>query len=285
VVSSGADLFVVCKQCGSEVSPYITECPYCGNRLRRRAPKLPRVGETAGVGSARRQGIGSLIGRGRTGSGARPAQRPVREHSDRWVASRPHATIALVAVSCVALIVTRIEPEWLTHVVLAPGLLLRKGSVELTGGLHGDWWKLFSAQFGYGQGGGGGVYAFVAIIATGLFGWLVERRHGPAVVLALFLGAGAAGMLAADAVYALPIVAGANAGALALVAAWAAPDLRALRAGEHYDGDLLGAGAFAVLLLAIPFARPEASWLAGVIGAVFGLLIGLGLDRPARVDR
>ena len=29
-MTSGADLFVVCKQCGSEVSPYITECPYCG---------------------------------------------------------------------------------------------------------------------------------------------------------------------------------------------------------------------------------------------------------------
>ena len=42
-MTSGADLFVVCKQCGSEVSPYITECPYCGNRLRRRAPKLPRA--------------------------------------------------------------------------------------------------------------------------------------------------------------------------------------------------------------------------------------------------
>ena len=42
-MSSGADLFVVCKQCGSEVSPYITECPYCGHRLRRRAPKLPRA--------------------------------------------------------------------------------------------------------------------------------------------------------------------------------------------------------------------------------------------------
>ena len=35
-MSSGADLFVVCKNCGSEVSPYITECPYCGSRLRDR---------------------------------------------------------------------------------------------------------------------------------------------------------------------------------------------------------------------------------------------------------
>lgn len=286
MVSSGADLFVVCKQCGSEVSPYVTECPYCGNRLRRRAPKLPRAGELAGEGSARRPGIGSLLGRGRVaGSGTRPAPRPARARSDRWVATRPNATIALVVVSCAALIVTRIEPEWLGHLVVGPELVLRNGSVDLTGGLHGAWWKLLGAQFGYAQGGGGGVYAFVAIVATGLFGWLVERRHGPAVVLALFLGAGAAGVLAADAVYALPLVAGANAGALALVAAWAAPDLRALRAGEHYEGDLLGAGAFAALLLAVPFARPEASWLAGVIGAVLGLLIGLGLDRPARIDR
>ena len=43
-MSSGPDLFVVCKSCGSEVSPYITECPYCGTRLRKRAPKLERGG-------------------------------------------------------------------------------------------------------------------------------------------------------------------------------------------------------------------------------------------------
>ena len=39
------DLNVVCKNCGSEVSPYITECPYCGQRLRKRAPKLRQEGE------------------------------------------------------------------------------------------------------------------------------------------------------------------------------------------------------------------------------------------------
>src|SRR2546428_3925306 len=42
-MSSGADLFVVCKTCQAEVSPYITECPYCGNRLRKRAPKLEKA--------------------------------------------------------------------------------------------------------------------------------------------------------------------------------------------------------------------------------------------------
>ena len=39
------DLNVVCKHCGSEVSPYITECPYCGQRLRKRAPKLKQEGD------------------------------------------------------------------------------------------------------------------------------------------------------------------------------------------------------------------------------------------------
>ena len=38
------DLFVVCKNCGSEVSPYVTECPYCGQRVRKRAPKIDRSG-------------------------------------------------------------------------------------------------------------------------------------------------------------------------------------------------------------------------------------------------
>jgi len=83
------------------------------------------------------------------------------------------------------------------------------------------------------------------------------------------------------AVYADPFLAGANAGALALLGAWAAPDLRALRNGQYYEGDLLGAAAFAALLLAVPFVRPEASWLAGVVGVLLGLLVGSGLTGLA----
>src|SRR6266567_9149178 len=44
LMSSGPDLFLVCKSCGAEVSPYITECPYCGTRIQKRAPKLDRGG-------------------------------------------------------------------------------------------------------------------------------------------------------------------------------------------------------------------------------------------------
>ncbi len=76
---------------------------------------------------------------------------------------------------------------------------------------------------------------------------------------------------------------GANAGALALLAAWAAPSMMAARAGEYYEGDLLGTGAIAVVLLAMPYARPEVSWLAGVVGGLLGLVFGLGLSRARAV--
>ncbi len=48
------ELSVVCKSCGSEVSPYVTECPYCGHRLRKRAPKLEREGDEIRVHESRR---------------------------------------------------------------------------------------------------------------------------------------------------------------------------------------------------------------------------------------
>jgi membrane associated rhomboid family serine protease len=148
------------------------------------------------------------------------------------------------------------------------------------GPLHGDWWKLLSSQFSYLN----GWYALFTLLVIAIFGWLLEQRLGALVVLVLFLAAGAAGALVALAVYPLPIVLGANAGALALLAAWAAPDLRAARAGRYYEGDLLGAGALAALILAIPFVRPEASWIAGVTGAAIGLLAGLGLETVGRAE-
>jgi hypothetical protein len=55
--------------------------------------------------------------------------------------------------------------------------------------------------------------------------------------------------------------------------------LESARAGGHYEGDLLGAAAIAALLLAIPFARPEVSWLAGVTGGALGLVFGMGVHR------
>jgi hypothetical protein len=251
-MSSGADLFVVCKRCGSEVSPYITECPYCGNRLRRRAPKLPRE-HTPQRASHRPRLPTPSLGRLRRGeiAGVRPD-------------SPPYATLALVAGSCVM---------W----VLTSGGYVSLGRLVVVGPLRGDWWKLLTTQFGYGSGFSPGVYAFCAVAAVALFGWLLERRHGPFAVLAVFFGAGATGALAALAAYPVPVVSGANAGALGLLAAWAVPDLQAARGRRYYDGDLLGTATIAAALLAMPFARWEASWLAGVTGAALGLVVGYGL--------
>jgi len=262
-MTSGADLFVVCKQCGSEVSPYITECPYCGNRLRRRAPKLPRVHAPT---HAPRKGVrlGSLLGRSRpVGARARAPRRvSVMHGAGRWAAERPYATMLLVAAGCVTWVVWHAEPDLYLH-------------AAVIGPLNGDWWKLFTSEFAYIS----GIYAFVALLAVAIFGWLLERRHGPAAVLALFFAAGATGALVASAAYPFALVSGANGAALALIAAWAAPDVESACRHEEYEGDLLAASAIVALLLVIPFARPEASWLAGVTGAALGLAVGLGMHR------
>ena len=178
-MSSGADLFVVCKQCGSEVSPYITECPYCGHRLRRRAPKLPRAQDLGGSSRASRRRWPRV---GRFRSGLSPGFRRSRARGeDRWATWRPYATAVLVLVSCAAWVGWR-------------GGFVGFDKLVIAGPLKGDWWKLFTSQFAYGN----GLYEFVALVAIAIFGWLLERRHGPVVALAVFLGAGVTGALVAS---------------------------------------------------------------------------------------
>ena len=75
---SQPDLFVVCRNCGSEVSPYVTECPYCGQRVRKRAPKLDRSGgEPQPKRRRRRRHAAAAAGRG-----DRRASRPTRALRD-----------------------------------------------------------------------------------------------------------------------------------------------------------------------------------------------------------
>jgi hypothetical protein len=262
---SRADLFVVCKNpdCGAEVSPYVTECPYCGTRLQKRAPKLDK-----GLQPARRSRRVPAPSLGRLRPGEIPGIR---------ADSAPYVTGAIIVVTAIFWIATR--AGWLTpsNLVVSP--------------FNTGWPRLLTAPFTYyystsgGDLTGAGIYQFATLFAVAIFGWLLERRHGPAVVLALFLGAGVAGSLLALAVYPFPVLTGANAGALALLAAWAAPDLRAARAGDYYEGDLLGASAIAALILAMPFAVGVCSWLAGVAGALIGLLVGFGLSAMAAAER
>lgn len=249
---SGPDLFVVCKSCGSEVSPYITECPYCGNRLRKRAPKLDRPGSGAARGS-RRPGAPSL---GRLRPGEMPGIRLDR---------RPYATLALLLGAVGVNLAWRVSS-------LAPF------DLAVVGKLGGDWWRVLTAPFVYVNSG----YFLVAAVGVALFGWLLERRHGPLVVLLVFLAGGAAGMWVVAAFESLPIAAGANGAALALLCAWAVPDLLARRRGEETDSDMLGVAVIAASLLALPLFIEDADALAGATGALTGLVLGTGLAALSR---
>jgi hypothetical protein len=253
VTSGGPDLFVICKNCGSEVSPYITECPYCGSRLRKRAPKLDRDGRPA---EKKRR-------RARRRSPA-PSLGPLRRGEIPGIRAdgRPYATIALVGASLVLFVLVRAG---------AVGL----GQIAVVGPLDHNTWQIFTAPFAYDNSG----YAFVALFAIALFGWLVERRHGPIVVALLFLAGGAGGMAVLAAVGTFPLALGGNGAALALLVAWAIPDLRDARRGREVDGDLLGVCVFAVVLLLLPVAVDWADPLAGAVGLAAGAVLGYPLAR------
>jgi len=247
-MASGPDLFVICKSCGSEVSPYITECPYCGTRLRKRAPKLERGGVPKAPKSARR---------------ARPRLQPLRPGEIPGIRPdrRPYVTIALVVASIVVSLVARFRPQ------VAADLLLG-------GPLDGEWWRVVTTQFLYGSTS----YEVATLSAVALFGWLLERRHGWWAPLLVFFIGGTAGMAlvaAADNGVAL----GGNAAALALLAAWAMRDVLARRRGREDDADMLGTLAIAVLLVLMPLATDDANALAGLVGGVVGIVLGLGLAR------
>ncbi|HEY2259332.1 MAG TPA: rhomboid family intramembrane serine protease [Solirubrobacteraceae bacterium] len=249
--TGGPELFVICKSCGSEVSSYITECPYCGNRLRKRAPKLSRDGKVAEKRPKRTPP--PLLTR------LRPDEIPgIRPDA------RPYATMVLVALGLVGTLL------WRTG-------LGGNNQLEIFGKPGSDWWRLFTAVFTYNNTG----YAFVTIGAIALFGWLLERRHGPLAVLALFFVGGVGGLAATAAAYDIPFAMGGNGAALALLCAWVIPDLLSRRAGEEIEGDLLGVAAIGIVVALMPLAVPGASWIADGVGVLAGVAVGLPLARMA----
>ena len=251
--TGGPDLFVICKSCGAEVSPYITECPYCGNRLRKRAPKLDKVGRGGGE-------------RRRPPSPALPRLRRDEIPGIR-AESHPYATLGLILLGLLGTILWRTTLGPPTDFIV----LGKPGS---------DWWRVLTAPFIYDNTG----YAFVTIGTIGLFGWLLERRHGPWVVLALFALGGIGGTAATAALENVPVVLGANGAALALLIAWAIPDLVELRARQDIESDLIGVAVIFVCAALMPLILGESSWLSDAVGILAGLGVGLPLAR-ASFDR
>ena len=246
--TGGPDLFVVCKNCGSEVSPYITECPYCGNRLRKRAPKIDREGRVTERQRRLRAPTPSLP---RLKTGEIPGIR-----GD----SRPYATVLLVVLGLVGSLLWRTGLFNDSYAQLA--IIGRPNTQHL--------WKLATAPFIYNNTG----FALACLVAIALFGWLLERRHGLVVIIVLFLLGGVGGMALTTAALPNAVAIGGNGIALALIGAWAIPDLLTLRRGEEVDGDLLGVLAIAVVVALMPLVVTQASWIADGAGVLAGLLVG-----------
>jgi membrane associated rhomboid family serine protease len=249
VSTGGPDLFVVCKNCGSEVSPYITECPYCGTRLRKRAPKIDRNGRISERTSRRPQA--PSLPRLRRG------EIPGIRHE-----SHPYATGLLVLLGVVGTLI------WRTT-------LFNPLNLIIFGNPGADWWKPFTAPFVYDNTG----YAVLTMLVIAIYGWLVERRHGPVMVIALALIGGAGGVGLAGVVNQTSVYMGGNGAALALLCAWAVPDLGLLLRKHDFDGDLLGTAVLAAVIALMPLAEPTASWIADGVGIVSGLALGQLLRR------
>lgn len=271
---SQPDLFVVCKNCQAEVSPYVTECPYCGTRLRKRAPKIERPDATPPPKPPRRGARGAGA-KSRPKVKAKAKSKPAKPRLGRLRSGeipgirgdetgKPWATIVLVAMS----FGIWFSLAFYTSADLAIDTLSADPWLYLTASLVND----------------GTAAQFAVVVGLGLYGWLLERRHGPIAVVGLFLLCGPGALAIAVAIDPGTFVFGSNGAALGFLCAWVVPVLLARRrSDEDDDADLLGTLVIAVVLLLVP-ALSQGSWLAGVIGAALGAIAGLllGALRPAR---
>jgi membrane associated rhomboid family serine protease len=257
---SQPDLFVVCRNCGSEVSPYVTECPYCGQRVRKRAPKLDRSGGEPQPKKRRRR---------------RPTLPRLRAEEIAGIAPdrRPYATFALILAGVLSMLLFRADPTVDLGYLTVP--------------IAEEPWRFFVAPFLFSDQVG---YAFVALLAVGIFGTLLERRFGPLPVIAVFVLSGAAGMALVALVETPPLFTdtevffafGANGSALGLLCAWLVDDRLAARRADDRDNDLLGVYVIAIMLVLLSLAEEAANIGAAVGGAVTGALLGMTLPLFTR---
>ena len=248
-------LFVVCKNCGSEVSPYVTECPYCGQRVRKRAPRLDR-GDAPEEPRKRRTRTRRVPSLGRIRRDEIPGIAPD---------TRPYATMALIAL-CIAANIA-IATDQVSYFDL--GAIL-PGSEQV--------WRYFATPFLHANAG----YELVTLGTVAIFGTHLERRFGPVVPVVLFLACGAVGVYAGIQVNDSHIPLGANGAALGLLCAWLVDDRLAGRRGEDRGNDLIGVIVIAVVLLLLPLMTSQASAIAGVTGGLVGAALGVPLSAFVR---
>jgi membrane associated rhomboid family serine protease len=261
VPEAGPELSVVCKSCGSEVSPYVTECPYCGTRLRKRAPKLERRGDELTPRESRR-----------AKRRRRAAERRASAHERTAFASdRPYVTIAAILGPALLVLVQRSSDLSLPQVGALSGI----AAID-------QWWNYLAAPFVYDDLG----YLFVIGLAMALFVPELERRLGSIATLLMLVACGALGALAApqlDDLFGdgLTLVSGGNGIALGAVGAWFM--LRRSDAmGDEEELDWIPVTVAACVLLLLPLVNDWANPWAGIVGGLVGMGAGLSASRAHR---
>jgi membrane associated rhomboid family serine protease len=254
------ELTVVCKNCGAEVSPYVTECPYCGTRLRKRAPKLERHGDELQARETRRD-------RRRR----RAAERQARAPRLAFAADRPYVTLAAILGPAALLVVQR-----------AADISLLSLGVIVAGVDSTDWWQYLAAPFAYDDLG----YLFAIGLAMALFVPYLERRLGVVPTLILLIACGALGALAApgldDALGdGFTVMAGGNGIALGALGAWWSLHRADARDDPTEEYDWIPVAVAACALLLLPLVDDLANPWAGVVGG----LVGLGCGFSATLGR
>jgi membrane associated rhomboid family serine protease len=245
------ELSVVCRSCGEEVSPYVTECPYCGTRLRKRAPKLELRDDELAPKQSRRA-----------------RRRLARAQRADRVTERPYAVMAAILIPAV-LVLLRVASGALDTFGLG-GILGPVGAA--------DWWRYLTAPFIYPDIG----YLFVASVGIAIFGVPVEQRLGTIPTAILIVACGSLGMLAADSMETafapsndILFAAGGNGIALGLLACWAVIRGAEVRSRPGEDVEVIGAAVAAAVLILLPIVDDWANVFAGLGGALVGAACGL----------
>jgi membrane associated rhomboid family serine protease len=245
----------------------VTECPYCGTRLRKRAPKLERQGDELAPHESRRE-------RRRR---ERAERRERRSRARILVGEGERRYVVLAAILAPALLV----------------LVQRAGDLPITdvgaivGPVESEWWRYLAAPFAYPDVG----YLFVVSIGIAIFGVGVEARLGMIATAILIVACGALGMLAADGIEtaiggdSLLLAAGGNGIALGLLAAWAVLRAGEMRADSTADTEVIGAAVAAAVLIMLPLVEDYANVFAGLGGALVGGVSGLAAAFARREKR
>ena len=271
---SAPELSVVCKSCGSEVSPYVTECPYCGHRLRKRAPRLEREGDEIKVRESRREKRRREKLERRLDPGTERSPRRRRGPRAADLDGRPIATWLALAIPAVLLILQQAIP-WNPYEAGA-----------IVGPVGSEPWRYATAPFVYDDVG----MLIVCAAAIAIFGSALERRIGSVATGTLILACGIAGTLAAGAAEAagltdVLIVAGGNGIALGLVGAWLM--IWRAEAKTHFSEpfDVIGVITVTAVLMLLPLVEITADPIAGLAGGLLGLVLGdLATRRRGVVD-